>query len=128
VYGTLRPDDDSGAAWTKSFVEGMDSEVAFLAGASLYIDGSYPAVSLEETHCSVRGAFLQPRSSAMLPSKLSEADRIEGFPDLYERVVRPVRTANGVTRQAYVYHRTGRTDRATCTRVPDGDWLSRKRG
>lgn len=127
VYGTLRPDDDSGAAWTKAFIEEMDSQVAFLAGASLYIDGSYPAVSLEQTSCSVRGAFMWPKSRGMLSSKLAEADSIEGFPDLYDRVVLPVQTATGETRQAYVYHRTGRTDRAHCTRVPDGDWLSRKR-
>lgn len=127
VYGTLRPDDDSGATWTKSFIEGMDSEVAFLPGASLYIDGSYPAVSLEQTHCSVRGVFLRPTSSSMLSSKLAEADRIEGFPDLYDRIALPVQTASDGTQKAYVYHRTGRTDRAKCTRVPDGDWLSRKR-
>ncbi|OLQ06132.1 hypothetical protein AK812_SmicGene10594 [Symbiodinium microadriaticum] len=43
VYGTLRPDDDSQASWTKSFNEGMEAQAAYLPGASLYIDGRYPA-------------------------------------------------------------------------------------
>jgi NAD-dependent deacetylase len=128
VYGTLRPDDDSGATWTKNFCEGMACEPAFLSGASLYIDGSYPAVSLEKTRCSVRGAFLQPASKAMFNEKLLEADRIEGYPDLYDRIVVLVQTASGTTKRAYLYHRTGRTDRSECVRILDGDWLSRKRG
>jgi len=127
VYGTLRPDDDSGASWTKSFCEGMESDIAFLPGASLYVEG-YPAVSLEQTRCSVRGCFLQPSSSDMLAAKLLEADRIEGYPDLYDRTVMLVNTLSGGSRLAYVYHRTGRTDRANCVRIADGDWLSRKRG
>jgi gamma-glutamylcyclotransferase (GGCT)/AIG2-like uncharacterized protein YtfP len=132
VYATLRPDDDSGASWTKSFCEGMQAEAAFLPGASLYIDerslGRYPAVCLEETRCSVRGMFLRPESGTDFSAKLLEADRIEGYPDLYERTVTRVQTSTGVSRNAYVYHRTGRTDRQQCQRIPDGDWLSRKRG
>jgi gamma-glutamylcyclotransferase (GGCT)/AIG2-like uncharacterized protein YtfP len=127
VYGTLRPDDDSGAAWTKPFIEGMQAQAAFLSGASLYIDGCYPAVCLEETVCSVRGVFLSPSSTADFQSKLAEADRIEGYPDLYDRIVVRVHTTEGVERQAYLYHRTGKFDRAQSQRIPDGDWLSRKK-
>lgn len=124
VYGTLRPDDDSGASWTQKFCEGMDAEAAFLDGASLYIDGTYPAVCLEQTKCSVRGVLLTPSN---LASKLKEADKIEGYPDLYERAVATIRTVSGEARRAYVYHRTGRTDRSACTCILDGDWMSRKR-
>ncbi|CAE7249740.1 unnamed protein product, partial [Symbiodinium natans] len=82
VYGTLRPDDDSKASWTKSFNEGMEAQVAYLPGASLYIDGRYPAVCLEETSCSVRGMLLTPPpdKAGLMASKLSEADQIEGYP------------------------------------------------
>jgi len=131
VYGTLRPDDDSGASWTQKFCEGMNAEPAFLEGASLYIDGCYPAVCLEQTKCSVRGVLLTPPSGevapAILASKVKEADKIENYPDMYGRTTVTVRTAAGEARRAYVYHRTGRTDRATCACILDGDWMSRKR-
>jgi len=105
----------------------MESDVAFLPGASLYIDGSYPAVSMEQTRCSVRGVFLKPTNSSMMSDKLKTADGIEGYPDHYDRTVSQVCTASGGVRSAYVYHRTGRTDRTQCARLLDGDWLSRKR-
>jgi len=131
VYGTLRPDDDSGAAWTKTFCEGLNAESATLSGASMYIDGSYAAVSLEQTRCSVRGVLLSvPQSAAaakLFAEKLAEADSIEGYPSLYDRTIVTVRIASGASRQAYIYHRTGRTNRSECVRVSDGDWLSRTR-
>ena len=128
VYGTLRPDDDSGASWTKAFNEGMEAEVAYLSGASLYEDGLYPAVCLEETSCSVKGMLLKPtKGPAGLAAKLSEADKIEGYPDLYSRTVATVQTEAGVSTPAYVYHRSGKFDRSSCKRIADGDWLSRVR-
>lgn len=133
VYGTLRPDDDSGASWTSSFCEGMAAEPAFLIGASLYMEG-FAALCFEQTRCSVRGVFLTPgagsSSSAvkMLEAKLKDADRIEGYPDLYDRTVAMVETASGKLARAYVYHRTGRVDRSEHVCIADGDWLSRKRG
>lgn len=131
VYGTLRPDDDSGAAWTKDFCEEMRSEPAVLKGASMYIDGAYAAVSFEETRCVVRGALLRPQSgkkqAEAMRQKLAEADRIEGFPSLYERAAVTVTTESGAEHLAYVYHRTGRTEREKCLRIADGDWLSRPR-
>lgn len=45
VYGTLRPDDDSGAAWTRQFLEGMDSRRAILRNAQLFFD-VYPCAVL----------------------------------------------------------------------------------
>lgn len=130
VYGTLRPDDDSGAAWTKSFCDGLQAEAAILPGASLYVE-SFPAVSLERTRCSVRGVLLRvpagDDAQAVLNAKLREADKIEGYPDLYDRSVRTVQTISGAACKAYVYHRTGRIDRENRVRIPDGDWLSRRR-
>ena len=132
MYGTLRPDDDSSASWTKSFNEGLNAEVAYLPGASLYIDGRYPAVCFEQTSCSVKGMLLKPATTAasgpgLLAAKLAEADQIEGYPDLYSRKVTTVLTERGVTCPAYVYHRTGKFDRSSCQRIADGDWLSRVR-
>jgi len=129
VYGSLRPDDDSGAAWTKSFCEGMEAEAATLSGASLYVEG-YAALCFEETRCSVRGVLLRPtglEAPSVMSSKLVEADRIEGYPDLYDRAIVTVHTEHGEAVPAYVYHRTGRFDRSASQRIPDGDWLSRKR-
>eukprot|EP00929_Paragymnodinium_shiwhaense_P005591 TRINITY_DN10777_c0_g3_i1.p1 TRINITY_DN10777_c0_g3~~TRINITY_DN10777_c0_g3_i1.p1 ORF type:complete len:708 (+),score=131.17 TRINITY_DN10777_c0_g3_i1:75-2126(+) len=128
VYGTLRSDDDSGASWTKAFCEDMVAEPSILHGASLYIDGAYPAVNFEQTRCSVRGVLLRPQDASQMAAKLENADRIEGYPDLYERVIAEVQTASGRLQPAYVYHRTGRTKRKECVRIPDGDWLSRVRG
>lgn len=107
----------------------MQSEAATLPGASLYVEG-YPAVNFEETRCSVRGVLLRPKGfdvAEVMAAKLAEADRIEGYPDLYERAIVTVNTERGEALPAYVYHRTGRTDRKSSVRIPDGDWLSRKR-
>jgi gamma-glutamylcyclotransferase (GGCT)/AIG2-like uncharacterized protein YtfP len=60
-------------------------------------------------------------------AKLLEADRIEGYPDLYDRSVVHVRTEAGADMLAYVYHKTGKMDRSQCVRIHDGDWISRKR-
>jgi len=126
VYGSLRPDDNSAAAWTQDFCLGLHAERAELPGASLYIE-SYAAVCLEQTRCSVRGVFLVPDAQTSFRMKLKEADRIEGYPDLYDRTVVSVRIADGTFHRAVVYHRTGRVDRDACQRVADGDWLSRPR-
>eukprot|EP00933_Yihiella_yeosuensis_P047504 TRINITY_DN4333_c1_g1_i1.p1 TRINITY_DN4333_c1_g1~~TRINITY_DN4333_c1_g1_i1.p1 ORF type:complete len:674 (+),score=146.36 TRINITY_DN4333_c1_g1_i1:43-2064(+) len=131
VYGTLRPDDDTGASWTKSFNQGLSGEVATLSGASMYIDGSYPAVCLEDTRCSVRGFLLTPEdgknAAEIMASKLAEADQIEGYPTVYDRTVVTVKTGSGESKQAYVYHKNGRIDRSQCVCIADGDWLSRSR-
>eukprot|EP00971_Amphidinium_carterae_P337352 6474110-Amphidinium_carterae.1 len=133
VCGTLRPDDDSGAPSTKAFNEGLQAEVAYLPGASLYVEGGQsPLLCLEETRCSVRGVLLTPAegssgSAALLASKLAEADEIQGYPDSCRRTVSAVSLASGQVRRAYVYHSNGSPDRAHCVCIPDGDWLSRKR-
>lgn len=131
VYGTLRPDDDSGASWTKPFAKDLVAEAAWLPGASLYVDGQFPAVCLEQTRCCVFGMFLRPGSGAdartLMDSKLEESDRIEGYPDLYDRTIVTVQASSGNSWRAHVYHRTGRTDREKCPCILDGNWMSRKR-
>ena len=46
VYGTLRPDDDSGAAWTKDFLDGARGQKAVLRDSALFFD-AYPCAVLE---------------------------------------------------------------------------------
>ena len=36
VYGSLRPDDDSGETWTKDAVKGMSCRKAGVAGVKLF--------------------------------------------------------------------------------------------
>eukprot|EP00933_Yihiella_yeosuensis_P001939 TRINITY_DN10318_c0_g1_i1.p1 TRINITY_DN10318_c0_g1~~TRINITY_DN10318_c0_g1_i1.p1 ORF type:complete len:668 (-),score=138.27 TRINITY_DN10318_c0_g1_i1:292-2295(-) len=131
VYGTLRPDNDTQATWTKPFNQGLSGELATLSGASMYHEGSFPSVCLEKTRCSVRGYLLTPEDKTqfdqIMSSKLAEADCIEGYPSLYDRAVVTVVTMSGESKQAYVYHRNGRIDRLQCRCIADGDWLSRKR-
>eukprot|EP00746_Dinoflagellata_sp_MGD_P163996 gnl/MRDRNA2_/MRDRNA2_92390_c0_seq1.p1 gnl/MRDRNA2_/MRDRNA2_92390_c0~~gnl/MRDRNA2_/MRDRNA2_92390_c0_seq1.p1 ORF type:complete len:601 (+),score=121.15 gnl/MRDRNA2_/MRDRNA2_92390_c0_seq1:68-1804(+) len=126
VYGTLRPDDDSGAAWTEDFQKGLVAEPAWLPGASLYVE-SYPALCLEKTSCTVRGVLLSTSKPEMFAKKLSEADKIECYPDLYDRTVVTVKTSSGASRKAIVYHRTNLVKREECVCLRDGDWLSRPR-
>jgi len=131
VYGSLRPDDDSGKPWTKDFCQGLAAETATLTGASLYVEGAYPSLCLERTRCEVRGVLLTPENSAtaaeVMADKLEKADAIEGYPSLYDRAILTVETNSGEFRRAYVYHRTGRVDRSEHACIPDGDWMSRKR-
>jgi NAD-dependent deacetylase len=130
VYGTLRPDDDSGASWTKGFCDGFRAEPASLEGASLYVVEKFPALCFEQTRCSVRGVLLTPAGgdeASLMASKLREADRIEGYPEFYKRAVARVQLANGKMHTAFVYHRTGLIDRSSCPCIADGDWLSRRR-
>merc|ERR1739845_283250 len=47
VYGSLRPDDDSGMPWTKKACETMHGQKAIVKTAKLYHD-SYAVAKLEE--------------------------------------------------------------------------------
>lgn len=132
VYGTLRPDDDSGADWTQTFTSKglVSAQSARLVGASLYKE-KFPAVVLENTQMSVRGMLLRVQP-AQWSDKLAEADEIEGYPTLYDRSVETIQLLDDIgnvvgEERAWVYHRTGKVDRANTTRIPDGDWMSRVR-
>lgn len=126
VYGTLRPDDDSGATWTQDFQTGLVGEPAWLTGASLYVD-TYPALCLEKTSCKVRGVLLSTTKADVFAQKLAKADVIEGYPDLYDRTIVTVRTSSAEQKKAIVYHRTNSVNREQCVCLADGDWLSRPR-
>ena len=147
VYGSLRPDDDSGMPWTTAFTAGMVCARATLRGAAMYED-SYACVVLgkgtavagkdgddDDDACTgnpaagadgvVVGCVLTlppPAGAAAFARKLAEADQIEGYPDLYRRATVCVRLETGGTMLALVYHRPG-CDRSR--RIPGGDWLLR---
>ena len=150
VYGSLRPDDDSGMPWTTAFTAGMVCAPATLRGAAMYEDsyacvvlGKGTAVGEDGDECrheddddasagdpaagaggAVVGCVLTlppPAGAAAFARKLAEADQIEGYPDLYLRATVRVETGGG-TMLALAYHRPG-CDRSR--RIPGGDWLLR---
>ena len=57
VYGSLRPDDDSGQAWTKQACEGMDWVKAEVHGAGLFKD-NYACAVLGKKGMKVVGCIL----------------------------------------------------------------------
>jgi len=142
VYGSLRPDDDSGKSWTRDFVEGFeDVRRASLSGAQMFYD-QYASVTLDGTsdqvvHGYVLGYLPQPgvdelsaEHSSAFDEKLRAADEIEGFREddveksLYQRAVKYVSPGDGARPvKAFVYHRPD-CDRS-CP-ILSGDWLKRK--
>eukprot|EP00662_Eupelagonemidae_sp_cell21_P044322 gene44322-10496_t len=83
VYGTLRPDDDSGAAWTEPFCEGMEALPARVKGLRLYLD------RLQTKWWARPGARLMTcrDDDESWAEKCAMADRIEGYPEFYSRAV-----------------------------------------
>lgn len=143
VYGSLRPDDDSGMPWTQTALKGMQCQKAYLQGAKLYKD-TYASVVLgfsEEFR--VIGWVVTTPDSARFSEKLCLFDQIEGCnPEsgggLYQRAVVDVRLnlsdprfcvngpigSEGQCIRAYVYHRPD-CDRGEW--IESGDWLERVR-
>ena len=83
VYGTLRDDDDSGAAWTAKFLKGMDkskAQTAYVKGFRLYQNkvDNYPFALLTNNVDDMITTRLISFEPDLLPSKLVEADEIEG--------------------------------------------------
>ena len=134
VYGSLRPDDNSGQSWTTSFVEDFTfSKKARVRGAKMFRD-TYASVTLDgEKEEFVHGWVLgfAEHDEAKWGNKLNEADMIEGYnakdppSGLYERGVITAVLEDGGSVQAYIYHRP-RCNRAT--RIPSGNWLDRPQG
>lgn len=130
VYGTLRP----GEANHDLFLRGrtLAEEPGHLTGAVLYDGPGYP-YAVEEPGGTVRGELVTARPEAY-EDLLAALDRLEeyvpGDPrNLYERAARDVVRTGGGTVRAWVYLAAPRVAarlRATGTRVPDGDWLSRR--
>ena len=131
VYGSLRPDDDSGQSWTRDAVAGMNSQRAVLRGAQLFRDQYACAVINPglSNDTSIQGYVLSTSNDDLFYSKLKLFDQIEGFhgpnnsQNLYERDVMEVHVGGSQgTVKAYVYHR------AACSRehlIASGDWLKR---
>ncbi|MGK5629436.1 gamma-glutamylcyclotransferase family protein [Streptomyces sp. URMC 123] len=134
VYGTLRP----GHGNHRRFLLGRTEaeEPAVLRGAVLYEGPGYPyAVAAPEGE--IRGELITPpRDPAAYDALLAELDALEeyvpGAPDnLYERVARAVRLADGRTAGAWVYlagERVARRLRGRGAVVPGGDWAGARPG
>ena len=137
VYGSLRPDDDSGMPWTRDFIAGFDCAVrGSVGGARMFVDG-YASVALDADAGAeerVHGfALCFDESCERWLAKLREADHIEGFDErdmqgsLYQRTTVTVQLApeaGGGTCRAYMFHRPSCSRRV---RIPSGDWLQRPR-
>ena len=135
VYGSLRPDDDSGQMWTKQACEGMTARKAIVKGAQLFKD-SYAVAILERPGHHVVGWVLTHDDDAVFKEKLEGYDRIEGYnadnPEqgLYMRDVTEATLVDedgnetGETEFTYIYHRKGISENEP---VEDGDWMKRDR-
>ena len=135
VYGSLRPDDDSGQAWTKEAVRGLRAQKATLSKARLFHDQYACAVldSAYDKNHSILGYVLSTNDEELFKEKLALFDKIEGYkgPDysnLYDRTILdvellPSNEQNPTSVEAYVYHGTNRCNRENP--IPSGDWLQR---
>jgi len=112
VYGSLRPDDDSGQSWTKSAVSGLSAQKAKLFNAKLYQEEYACAVLLDSSSSSsskssgcdisssannyIIGYALSTNDDELFKEKLQLFNEIEGYHydgssnNLYDRTVRDV--------------------------------------
>jgi len=142
-YGSLRPDDDSGMAWTSEAVEGLSAQRAVVLNAKLYHD-TYASMVLqkEQTDSVVHGWVLSSDTDDFFRQKMIQFDRIEGInkeqPDLglYQknvviaRLLKPddcigkeIGNENELLR-VYCYNRP---DCDKTTLIESGDWMQRAR-
>jgi gamma-glutamylcyclotransferase (GGCT)/AIG2-like uncharacterized protein YtfP len=121
VYGSLRPDDVTGMPWRDGWLEGSTSQRGIIQG-KMY-DDSYASVVLDYSdnggNNTVQG-WLVEYPPSIYDQKLIEGDRIEGYPDLYDRKRVPVRLMDGTYIMAWVYIRPNCNKE---TIVPNGDWV-----
>ena len=130
VYGSLRPDDNSGQPWTKEACEGMDWIKAEVHGIGLYED-EYAAAVLGKKGMKVVGCILSCKDPKMWKEKLQEYDYIEGYDErqhrsenFYQRdKVTAKIVESGDEVEVWMYHNP---DAYQGIVVPDGDWLQRK--
>merc|ERR1711991_441527 len=141
VYGSLRPDDDSGMPWTKRAVRGFKFAKAHIYGYTMF-DYQYASVrrntAKDEEGSSVLGYVLTVDSSVLaeeniseaefLEAKLNEFDSIEGYvpgckDSLYERCVcNAFIIADGKVVKCWIYLRNN-IDENVARKIPEGDWL-----
>ena len=92
VYGSLRPDDDSGQDWTKDAVKGMNYQKATVKNAQMF-QCEYATVVINRPGHEVKGYILTPKPWTNFSKKLKGYDYIEGYcvedPDssLYQRTI-----------------------------------------
>jgi gamma-glutamylcyclotransferase (GGCT)/AIG2-like uncharacterized protein YtfP len=109
VYGTLRPDDVSGASWTHPFNDGMLGVPATVAGCVPLFYLEYPFIELEVpegfAHAApLRGFVVRAPDEDTWQRKLRTADEIEGVPVHYQRgVVECVVNGSDSPIMAFVY-------------------------
>ena len=133
VYGSLRPDDDSGQAWTKAACAGMTARKAIVKDVGLY-SYNYAAAILGKPGKQVVGYVLTHNDDMVFTEKLQTYDMIEGYnavnPEkgLYQRdAVEAVFLDENdketeVKVRTWIYHRSGIPED---NEVPFGDWLKR---
>ena len=156
VYGSLRPDDDSGQTWTQEFVDSAASaSPAVVTGAALFKD-NYAAAVLHPASPGDKAAkaagggkgvvgYVMGFAEKAWPARLAWADNIEGFPSLYQRSVvcaqrlepgaKPKAGGGGHSATgigpancwAWMYHRGRGELSAKAVCIPSGDWLQRDR-
>ena len=78
VYGSLRPDDDSGQMWTKEACKGMTARRAIVKDVRLFKDTYAVAVLGKKGH-KVVGYILTHQDKSVFESKLIDYDHIEGY-------------------------------------------------
>ncbi|MGP3979881.1 gamma-glutamylcyclotransferase family protein [Streptomyces sp. KR80] len=130
VYGTLRP----GQVNHDRFVQGRTAaeEPGRMRGVVLYEGPGYPygvAAAADDGGAEVRGELITPIADhydALLAALDELEDYAPGDPgNLYERVAREVRLADGRTVRSWVYlasDEVAKRLRASGTRVQGGDW------
>ena len=150
VYGTLRDDDDSGAAWTAGFISGLSSaRSGVVRGLRLFqvCSLNYPCAIVTNDashHIHVR---VLSYPAAAFPAKLRMADRIEGYHAGREEDSEYVRRKVSVelmadeggekqgegcsekeTVASWLYVATRLEAFGKVVELPHGDWLRRSRG
>ena len=132
VYGSLRPDDDSGMPWTKQFLQGMTHRKIHVLGSRLFVYQTYACVALEGASDGdfVVGYALSAAPGApegFFQQKRKVADQIEGYPQMYDRtavtaVVADGSNEDGTEVRGFLYHRR---ECVRGQRLKSGDWLKR---
>ena len=127
VYGTLRPGERNHAAHLAGRI--TSHTPAHLPDTALYDGPGYPYAVETPAAGPVHGDLVTPLPTAYAAVRAA-LDRLEDYApgdphNLYERVAREVRCADGVWRRAWVYvagERLAEGLRATGTLLPEGSW------
>ncbi|CAF1113085.1 unnamed protein product [Adineta steineri] len=126
TYGTLRDDDNSGAAWTNDFVKDISGAVTGkLVGYRLFGHSviNYPfAIFTGDSNDSLVVRLLSWPSNEQFEERIQAADIIEG--DEYERRAVEV-IVNDEIKHAYIYISKLASLDNDWKSIPSGDWLQR---